>query len=112
MSAYASRQTPMRYVSKLSLILLFLAALHAQPALAQADAQEPEPFGALAPRTFVQVNAIPNLVTFRLAPSGVSTGSTPANVTTLWRLRRGNVLTLYAYFTIASKALTSGAAGS
>ncbi|NDQ55694.1 MAG: hypothetical protein GZ088_01315 [Acidipila sp.] len=34
------------------------------------------------------------------------------SVTTLWRLRRGNVLTLYAYFTNPPKALTSGGAGS
>ena len=102
----------MRSLYTLSLILLILAALPTQTAVAQDDAQDPEPFGALAPRTFVQVNAIPNLVAFRLAPSGVSTGSTPVNVSTFWRLRRGNTLTLYAYFTVPAKALTSGAAGS
>ena len=107
---YASAQMPMRSAQIVtrsshlfSLALLLLAAIAAAPPLAS---QGP------SARTFVNVGAIPSLVAFRLAPSGVSTGSNPVSVTTLWRLRRGNVLTLYAYFTNPPKALTSGGAGS
>ena len=104
-SAYASAQIVMRSSHLFGLALLLLAAIAAAPPLAS---QGPEPFA----RTFVNVSAIPGLVAFRLAPSGVSTGSNPVSVTTLWRLSRGNVLTLYAYFTNPPKALTSGGAGS
>lgn len=102
---YTSAQSAMRSSHLFSLALWLLAAIAAAEPPA---AQKPQPFA----QTFVNVSAIPSLVAFRLAPSGVSTGSNPVSVTTLWRLRRGNVLTLYAYFTNPPNALTSGGAGS
>ncbi len=60
--------------------------------------------------TFVRVSAAPGIVMFRLAPAGVANGSTPVSLTTQWSLRRGNVLTLYAYFANPAAALSSGAA--
>jgi hypothetical protein len=60
--------------------------------------------------TFIRVSASPGLVTFRLAPRGVAFGSAPVSLTTQWRLRRGNVMTLYAYFTSPPAALSAGGA--
>jgi hypothetical protein len=81
--------------------LIILAAWAALPPVAWAQG----PF----PPTFVRVSAAPGLVTFRLPPSGIAPGSAPVNITTQWRLRRGNTLTVYAYFTAPAAALTSGA---
>jgi hypothetical protein len=61
--------------------------------------------------TFVRVSAAPGMVTFRLAPTGIAPGSSPVDITTQWRLRRGNTLTLYAYFTTPRAALSGGGAG-
>ena len=60
--------------------------------------------------TFVTVSASPGMVTFRLAPTGVAPGSMPVSLTTQWNLRRGNVLTLYAYFSNPAAALSAGGA--
>lgn len=70
------------------------------------------PLGAWAqgPGSFVSVAASPGLVMFSLAPSGIAAGSAPVNITTQWLLHPGNVVTVYAYFTVPAAALTSGAA--
>lgn len=65
--------------------------------------------GPFAP-TFIRVSAAPGVVTFRLAPRGVAAGSTPVSLTTQWNLQRGNVVTLYAYFTQPAAALSAGGA--
>lgn len=86
---------------RVKLLLRVLTAWAALPLAAWAQG----PF----PPTFVRVSASPGLVTFRLSPSGVAPGSTPVNITTQWLLLRGNVITVYAYFTAPAAALTSGA---
>jgi hypothetical protein len=101
-SAYASPQKAMNSPHRGRRFLGTLAVLAALPMAAWAQG----PF----PPTFVRVAAAPGMVTFRLAPRGIARGSTPVDLTTQWRLRRGNVVTLYAYFTRPAAALTAGGA--
>jgi hypothetical protein len=55
----------------------------------------------------VVILAFPGLVNFQLVPSGVSAGSSPAFVLTAWNLGANvSQVTLYAYFTSRSAALT------
>jgi hypothetical protein len=66
-----------------------------------AQAQIPQATNAV----FILV--FPGLVNFRLAPSGVSSGSSPVFVLTAWNLAPNvSQLTLYAYFTSGTAALT------
>ena len=56
------------------------------------------------------VVAGPGLVNFVLLPSGISNGSTPVTVRTIWQLPQLlGIVTTYAYFSSAPAALTSGA---
>ena len=61
----------------------------------------------------LSVSTSPSLVNFTLVSGGTASGSSPLSITTSWVLRPnvGNV-TLYAYFTSPSVALTDGAGDS
>jgi hypothetical protein len=98
-SAYASPQKAMHSPYSFKRFLLLVAACAALPVAAWTQGI-----------TFVRLSASPGMVTFRLAPTGVAPGSLPVSLTTQWNLRRGNVLTLYAYFTNPSAALSAGGA--
>ncbi|HEV1995218.1 MAG TPA: hypothetical protein VGR03_12890, partial [Candidatus Acidoferrum sp.] len=98
-SAYASPQKAMHCPYSFKRFLCLLAACAVLPVAVWAQGI-----------TFISVSASPGLVSFRLAPSGVAPGSTPVSLTTQWRLRRGNVITLYAYFTNPPAALSAGGA--
>jgi hypothetical protein len=59
------------------------------------------------------VVAGPGLVNFALLPSGISNGSTPVTVRTIWQLPQLlGIVTTYAYFTSAAAALSDGAGNS
>jgi hypothetical protein len=58
------------------------------------------------------VVAGPAVVNFVLLPSGISNGSTPVTVRTIWQLPQLlGVVTTWAYFTSAPAALTNGTGG-
>jgi hypothetical protein len=58
------------------------------------------------------VVASPGLVNFVLLPSGISNGSTPVTVRTIWQLPQLiGIVTTYAYFSSAPAALTNGTGG-
>jgi hypothetical protein len=58
----------------------------------------------------LSVFASPNAVNFALVPNGVANGSTAVTVTTIWALHPSiGAVTLYAYFTSATAALSNGA---
>lgn len=54
------------------------------------------------------VSAAPGLVNFALLPNGVASGSSTITITTSWVLRPPNTVTVYAFFTSPSAALTDG----
>lgn len=56
------------------------------------------------------VVASPGLVNFTLLPNGISNGSTPVTVQTIWQLPQLlGIVTTYAYFSSAPAALSNGA---
>jgi hypothetical protein len=58
------------------------------------------------------VVAGPTLVNFVLLPNGISNGSTPVTVRTIWQLPQlVGLLTTYAYFSTAASALSNGSGG-
>jgi hypothetical protein len=63
--------------------------------------------------TSLTLLAAPNLVNFALVQNGISNGSTPITVTTIWSLRPNvGAVTVYAYFTTPAAALSNGAGAS
>jgi hypothetical protein len=60
--------------------------------------------------TSLTVVASPNTVNFALVPNGVANGNTAVTVTTFWALHPSiGGVTLYAYFSAATAALSNGA---
>ena len=97
-------------LSPLGAAIFLLAFLTAPVAPAQINSNVAGINLAAALNTSLTVLAAPSAVNFALVQNGISDGSAPITVTTIWSLRPnvGDV-TVYAYFTTSAAALSNGA---
>jgi hypothetical protein len=102
----------MRFRLRTAICGLGMAALLFPASPAQAQGNSNAAGVSLSARLDNRLTVVagPGLVNFTLLPSGISNGSTPVTVRTIWQLPQLlGIVTTYAYFSSAAAALANGA---